>query len=119
MTAFEIARHGLVVEIGRVSKSGATALLAEHPAIRQAIWGCDVLSHPAPCPIETARPHGSRLRGDHSGWHENEGQRLPQFAWCFNNKRRRTPAQLQTGTRRGRGPSGVLTITRRQQESLP
>jgi branched-chain amino acid transport system ATP-binding protein len=39
MTAFEIARHGLIIETGRVSKSGTTAVLADDPAIRQAYLG--------------------------------------------------------------------------------
>jgi branched-chain amino acid transport system ATP-binding protein len=39
MTAFEIARHGLIIETGRVSMSGTTALLADDPAIRQAYLG--------------------------------------------------------------------------------
>ncbi|MBX9827190.1 MAG: ABC transporter ATP-binding protein [Xanthobacteraceae bacterium] len=39
MTAFEIARHALIVETGRVSMSGTTAALADNPAIRQAYLG--------------------------------------------------------------------------------
>ena len=39
MTAFEIARHGLVIETGRVSRQGTTAMLADDPAIRQAYLG--------------------------------------------------------------------------------
>jgi branched-chain amino acid transport system ATP-binding protein len=39
MTAFEIARHGFVIETGRVGMHGATAVLAENPAIRQAYLG--------------------------------------------------------------------------------
>jgi branched-chain amino acid transport system ATP-binding protein len=39
MTAFEIARHGLIIETGRVSKSGTTAVLADDPAIRPAYLG--------------------------------------------------------------------------------
>jgi branched-chain amino acid transport system ATP-binding protein len=39
MTAFEIARHGLIIETGRVSMSGTTAVLADDPAIRQAYLG--------------------------------------------------------------------------------
>jgi ABC-type branched-subunit amino acid transport system ATPase component len=38
-TAIEIARHGLIIETGRVSKSGTTATLADDPAIRQAYLG--------------------------------------------------------------------------------
>jgi branched-chain amino acid transport system ATP-binding protein len=39
LTAFEIARHGLIIETGRVSMSGTTAVLADSPAIRQAYLG--------------------------------------------------------------------------------
>jgi branched-chain amino acid transport system ATP-binding protein len=39
MTAFEIARHGLIIETGRVSMSGTTQKLADDPAIRQAYLG--------------------------------------------------------------------------------
>ena len=39
MTAFEIARHGFVIETGRVGMYGATKDLAEDPAIRQAYLG--------------------------------------------------------------------------------
>jgi branched-chain amino acid transport system ATP-binding protein len=39
MTAFEIARHGLIIETGRVSMSGRTEVLADDPAIRQAYLG--------------------------------------------------------------------------------
>jgi branched-chain amino acid transport system ATP-binding protein len=39
MTAFEIARHGFVIETGRVGMHGATKVLAEDPAIRQAYLG--------------------------------------------------------------------------------
>ena len=39
MTAFEIARHGFVIETGRVGMHGATRELAEDPAIRQAYLG--------------------------------------------------------------------------------
>jgi branched-chain amino acid transport system ATP-binding protein len=39
MTAFEIARHGLIIETGRVSMSGRTDVLADDPAIRQAYLG--------------------------------------------------------------------------------
>ena len=39
MTAFEIARHGFVIERGRVEMHGATQSLAENPAIRQAYLG--------------------------------------------------------------------------------
>src|SRR6266568_2128012 len=39
MTAFEIARHGLIIETGRVALRGTTAALAEDPAIRQAYLG--------------------------------------------------------------------------------
>jgi len=39
MTAFEIARHGFVIETGRVGMHGATNELAEDPAIRQAYLG--------------------------------------------------------------------------------
>jgi branched-chain amino acid transport system ATP-binding protein len=39
MTAFEIARHGFVIETGRVGMQGATKDLAEDPAIRQAYLG--------------------------------------------------------------------------------
>jgi branched-chain amino acid transport system ATP-binding protein len=39
MTAFEIARHGFVIETGRVGMHGATKELAEDPAIRQAYLG--------------------------------------------------------------------------------
>src|SRR5260221_3368980 len=36
MTAFEIARHGLIIETGRVSMTRTTETLANNPAIRQA-----------------------------------------------------------------------------------
>jgi branched-chain amino acid transport system ATP-binding protein len=39
MTALEIARHGLIIETGRVSKHGTTKALADDPAIRQAYLG--------------------------------------------------------------------------------
>jgi branched-chain amino acid transport system ATP-binding protein len=39
MTALEIARHGLIIETGRVSKQGTTKALADDPAIRQAYLG--------------------------------------------------------------------------------
>ena len=39
MTAFEIARHGLIIETGRVSMRGTTQTLADDPAIRQAYLG--------------------------------------------------------------------------------
>ena len=39
MTAFEIARHALIIETGRVSMAGTTAALADNPAIRQAYLG--------------------------------------------------------------------------------
>ena len=39
MTAFEIARHGFVIETGRVGLHGPTAKLVEDPAIRQAYLG--------------------------------------------------------------------------------
>src|SRR5258708_14225105 len=39
MTAFEIARHALIIETGRVSMTGTTQALADNPAIRQAYLG--------------------------------------------------------------------------------
>ena len=39
MTAFEIARYGLIIETGRVSMTGTTQALADNPAIRQAYLG--------------------------------------------------------------------------------
>jgi branched-chain amino acid transport system ATP-binding protein len=39
MTAFEIARHGLIIETGRVTLRGTTAMLADDPGIRQAYLG--------------------------------------------------------------------------------
>jgi branched-chain amino acid transport system ATP-binding protein len=39
MTAFEIARHGFIIETGRVGMHGATEVLADDPAIRQAYLG--------------------------------------------------------------------------------
>jgi branched-chain amino acid transport system ATP-binding protein len=39
MTAFEIARHGLIIETGRVGLRGSTAMLADDPGIRQAYLG--------------------------------------------------------------------------------
>ena len=39
MTAFEIARHALIIETGRVSMTGTTQSLADNPAIRQAYLG--------------------------------------------------------------------------------
>ena len=39
MTAFELARFGLIIETGRVTGSGTTAMLADDPAIRQAYLG--------------------------------------------------------------------------------
>jgi branched-chain amino acid transport system ATP-binding protein len=39
ITAFEIARHGLVIETGKVSKTGSTEALSGDPAIRQAYLG--------------------------------------------------------------------------------
>jgi branched-chain amino acid transport system ATP-binding protein len=39
MTAFEIARHGLIIKTGRVAMQGTTKALADEPAIRQAYLG--------------------------------------------------------------------------------
>ena len=39
MTAFEIARHGFIIETGRVGMHGTTEVLADDPAIRQAYLG--------------------------------------------------------------------------------
>jgi branched-chain amino acid transport system ATP-binding protein len=39
VTAFEIARHALIIETGRVSMTGTTQVLADNPAIRQAYLG--------------------------------------------------------------------------------
>jgi branched-chain amino acid transport system ATP-binding protein len=39
MTAFEIARHGFVIETGRVGMRGATDVLSQDPSIRQAYLG--------------------------------------------------------------------------------
>src|SRR5215468_5835949 len=39
MTAFEIARYGLVIETGRVGMHGSTQQLADDPGIRQAYLG--------------------------------------------------------------------------------
>jgi ABC-type branched-subunit amino acid transport system ATPase component len=39
MTALELARHGLVIETGRVAMRGTTEQLARDPAIRQAYLG--------------------------------------------------------------------------------
>ena len=39
MTAFEIARHALIIETGCVSMTGTTQMLASNPAIRQAYFG--------------------------------------------------------------------------------
>ena len=39
MTAFEIARHGFVIERGKVELRGMTQALAENPAVRQAYLG--------------------------------------------------------------------------------
>jgi len=39
ITAFEIARHGLVIETGHVSRTGTTEALSGDPAIRQAYLG--------------------------------------------------------------------------------
>jgi branched-chain amino acid transport system ATP-binding protein len=39
MTAFEIARHALIIETGRVTMTGSTAALADDPSIRQAYLG--------------------------------------------------------------------------------
>jgi branched-chain amino acid transport system ATP-binding protein len=39
LTAFEIARHGLIIETGRVSRRGTTDVLAVDPAIREAYLG--------------------------------------------------------------------------------
>lgn len=39
MTAFEIARHGFVIETGRVGMHGATSILSQDPSIRQAYLG--------------------------------------------------------------------------------
>jgi branched-chain amino acid transport system ATP-binding protein len=39
ITAFELARFGLIIETGRVGMSGATSVLADNPAIRQAYLG--------------------------------------------------------------------------------
>ena len=39
ITAFEIARHGLIIETGRVSKTGTTEALSGDPTIRHAYLG--------------------------------------------------------------------------------
>jgi branched-chain amino acid transport system ATP-binding protein len=39
MTAFEIARHGFVIETGKVGLHGPTSALSEDPSIRQAYLG--------------------------------------------------------------------------------
>jgi branched-chain amino acid transport system ATP-binding protein len=39
LTAFELARHGFVIELGRITMSGETSVLAENPKIRQAYMG--------------------------------------------------------------------------------
>lgn len=39
MTAFELARHGFVIETGKVGMRGTTAALADDPAIKQAYLG--------------------------------------------------------------------------------
>jgi branched-chain amino acid transport system ATP-binding protein len=39
MTAFEVARHGFVIETGRVTMHGPTSMLSQNPAIRQAYLG--------------------------------------------------------------------------------
>jgi len=39
MTAFELARHGFVVETGRIVKSGPTSELSDDPAVRAAYLG--------------------------------------------------------------------------------
>jgi branched-chain amino acid transport system ATP-binding protein len=39
MTAFEIARYGLIIETGRVGLKGTTTMLADDPGIRQAYLG--------------------------------------------------------------------------------
>jgi branched-chain amino acid transport system ATP-binding protein len=39
MAAFEIAKHGLIIETGRVSMTGTTEALASNPSIRQAYLG--------------------------------------------------------------------------------
>ena len=39
LTAFELADHAYVVETGRISMNGATAILADDPRIRQAYLG--------------------------------------------------------------------------------
>jgi len=55
MTAFEIARHGLIIETGRVSMSGKTEVLADDPGIRQAYLGCDKpisVCEPARAPVQ-------------------------------------------------------------------
>lgn len=39
MTAFELARHGFVIEQGLVDLKGTTEVLAENPAVRQAYLG--------------------------------------------------------------------------------
>jgi branched-chain amino acid transport system ATP-binding protein len=39
LTAFELARRGFVIELGRIGMSGETRLLAEDQKIRQAYMG--------------------------------------------------------------------------------
>jgi branched-chain amino acid transport system ATP-binding protein len=39
ITAFEIARYGLIIETGRVSKTGTTDVLSGDPSVRQAYLG--------------------------------------------------------------------------------
>jgi branched-chain amino acid transport system ATP-binding protein len=39
MTAFDLASHGVVVETGRVTLTGPTVQLAEHPRVREAYLG--------------------------------------------------------------------------------
>jgi branched-chain amino acid transport system ATP-binding protein len=39
LTAFELARHGFVIELGRIAMSGETRALAQDDRIRQAYMG--------------------------------------------------------------------------------
>ena len=41
MTAFEIARYGLIIETGRVGLRGTTQMLADDPASAKPISACE------------------------------------------------------------------------------
>ena len=75
LTAFEIARHGLIVETGRVSMSGTTEALSDNPAIRRAYLGIDDAGTRLAAPNPDRHDIELGAGGFHAG-HANLGPRM-------------------------------------------